>query len=153
MLHMITCRNSKPFWDACIAFCTDTLHELANMQRTAKAIIFNVDNTSELLGMPTRAFLRHAVRWWYASMTKVHKENLIFEWKTCYHTTLLKFREAVIRKCIGIRRHYVHRVHTRLTEVVPEDERATYACVVKIEKNGTDKISSALEAAILNASA
>ena len=71
-----------------------------------------------------------------------------FSWQTCFHTTLLKFREAVIRKCIGIRRHFIHRVHTRLTEVVSEEERAKYGCVAKIEKNGIYSISPALEAAI-----
>ena len=148
MLHMVTCRYSKSFWAACIAFCTNVLHEPADMSDTAKAIIFNVGRDHQLLSMPTRAFLRHAVRWWYASMTKVHKEGTIVSSQTCFHATLLKFREAVIRKCVGIRRHFIHRVHTRLTAVVPEEERAKYACVAKIELNGIYRISPALEAAI-----
>ena len=148
MLHMVTCRNSKPFWAACIAFCTNVLHEPADMSDTPKTIIFNMAGNNKLLSMPTCAFLRHAVRWWYASMTKVHRENMIFSWRTCFHTTLLKFREAVVRNCIGIRRHFIHRVHTQLTGVVSEAERGKYACVAKIEPNGTYTISPALEATI-----
>ena len=137
-----------PLWAACTAFCTNVLHEPADMSKTAMVIIFNVGRDNQLLSMLTRAFLRHAVRWWYASMTKVHKEGLTFSWQTCFHTTLLKFREAVIRKCVGIRRHFIHRVHTHLTAAVPEEERAKYGCVAKIEKNGIYSISPALEAAI-----
>ena len=74
-----------------------------------------IETKMELLHLHTRAFLRHAVRWWYASMTAVHKENKIFIWQSCFYTTLVKFREAVIRMCSSIRRHYIHRKHTSLT--------------------------------------
>ena len=148
MLHLVTCRNVMPFWIACLTFCRNGLSEPDRMSRPAFAIIFNVGDNNKLLNMVTRAFLRHAVRWWYACMVKVHHEKKIFVWKTCYHITLTKFREAVVRKCLSIRRHYIHRQYTDLTGVVPEEERARYGAVAKIEISGTYTISRALEAEI-----
>ena len=121
------------------------------MRNVAQVVIFNVGADNKLLAMPTRAFLRHAVRWWYASLTGVQQEGKGWVWKACLHITLLRFREAVTRKCASIRRHYIHRENTRLTEVVPEEERLRYACVATIQKHGEYTISPALKAAIRDA--
>ena len=102
------------------------------MQDIPRAVIFGVGQDSKL----TRAFLRHAVRWWYDIMCSVYKEKATFVWKSCLHMTLLKFREAVVRKCASIRRHYIHRVYTPLTEVVPEEERDRYAPLATIRLDG-----------------
>ena len=143
MLHLVQCKYVRPLWKACIKFCTEILGEKGNMLDYTKVIIFNVDRKHELLGEHTRAFLRHAVRWWYASMTKVLKENKIFVWQTCYHTTLLKFREAVIRKCVGIQRHHTHREYTPLTGIVPEEERKKYDALANIQPDGKYSLTSA----------
>ena len=151
MLHMITCEYSKPFWKACINFCRDTLGETADMRDIVKAVVFNLDYKQRLLGVQTRAFLRHAVRWWYANMTAVHKENKVFIWQSCLRITLTKFKEAVIRMCTSIRRHYIHRRHTSLTGVVSEEERKKHETVAKINLHGEYTVSQALEAAISGA--
>jgi len=83
------------------------------MRDIPMVVIFGVGRDNKLLGMLTRAFLRHAVRWWYDIMCSVYKEKATFVWKSCLHMTLLKFREAVVRKCASIRRHYIHRVYVR----------------------------------------
>ena len=143
MLHLVQCKYARPLWKACIKFCAEVLGEEGDMRDYTKAIIFNVNQKHELLGENTRAFLRHAVRWWYASMTKVLKENKVFVWQTCYHTTLLKFREAVIRKCVSIKRHHTHREYTPLTGVVSEEERKRYGALAKIQPNGNYSLTSA----------
>ena len=65
--------------------------------------------------------------------------------------TLLKFREAVVRKCASIRRHYIHRVYTPLTEVVPEEERTRYATLAKIQLDGSYTLTAAFRLAITQA--
>ena len=86
-------------------------------------------------------------------MTAVLKEKKTFIWQTCFHMTLLKFREAVIRKCAEIRRHYIHRRHTKLTGIVPEEERKKFGSVAKIELHGDYALNPALVAAISKAAA
>ena len=153
MLHMVQCRYSRPFWLACTDFCKNVLGEKGDMCDITMVVIFNVDIRHKLLSQNTRAFLRHAVRWWYASLTAVKEQKKIFIWQACFHTTVTKFREAVIRTCIGIRKHYNHRRYTSLTGVVPEEERKRYAAVAKININGTYAITPALETAISRAAA
>jgi hypothetical protein len=153
MDHMVRCMNSKPFWRACIAFCRTVLGEAADMRNIPMAVIFGVGGDNKLLGMLTRAFLRHAVRWWYDIMCSVYKEKATFVWKSCLHMTLLKFREAVVRKCASIRRHYIHRVYTPLTEVVPEEERDRYAPLATIRLDGSYSLTAAFRLAVTQAEA
>ena len=153
MDHMVRCMQCKPFWRACIAFCQTVLGETAGMHDIPMVVIFGVGRDGKLLGMLTRAFLRHAVRWWYDSMCSVYKEKTAFVWKSCLHMTLLKFREAVVRKCASIRRHYIHRVYTPLTEVVPEEERTRYATLAKIQLDGSYTLTAAFRLAITQAEA
>ena len=150
---MVKCRECRPYWHACMNFCTTALGETKPMMNVELAIIFNMSSQLDLLGELTRAFLRHAVRWWYASMTAVLKEKRIFIWQSCYHMTLVKFREAVIRNCHSIRIHYVHRTYTQLTEVIPEKERERYANVAKIQIDGRYTIAVALVNEITRAAA
>ena len=84
-------------------------------------------------------------------MTAVNKQKKVFVWQTCYYITLTKFREAVIRQCASIRRHYIHRKYTSLTGVVPEEERIKYGKLAKIAINGDYSVSSALESEISRA--
>ena len=86
-------------------------------------------------------------------MTAVHKENKIFIWQSCFHTTLVKFKEAVVRMCTSIRRHFIHRKHTSLTGVVSEEGRTKHEIVAKINLHGEYTVSQALETAISRAKA
>ena len=86
-------------------------------------------------------------------MGRPSRRGTIIVWEACFHTTVTKFREAVIRTCIGIRKHYNHRRYTSLTGVVPEEERKRYAAVAKININGTYAITPALETTISRAAA
>ncbi len=65
--------------------------------------------------------------------------------------TLLKSREAVVRKCASIRWHYIHRVYTPLTEVVPEEERTRYAALAEIQLDGSYTLTAAFRLATTQA--
>ena len=68
-----------------------------------EAIVFNHDG-KELLGEATRAFLRHAVGKWYASMTAVHREKTVFIWQATFLAALNSFKNAVRgRKATSLR--------------------------------------------------
>ena len=153
MLHMIECRHAAPFWQACIKFCKLVLNE-EPFANTIDAVIFNM-NGGELIGEPARAFLRHAVGNYYAAATRVSTEGELFRWQTTYHWTLLKFRDAVLRRCHGIRRHYVARKHTHLVSVVSETERMAYPELVGITEEGfynlNPKLTAEIDAAEANA--
>ena len=45
------------------------------VQHAAVTVIFGVDSNNTLLPEVTRAWLRHAVRWWYKSMTSIDKHG------------------------------------------------------------------------------
>ena len=110
-------------------------------------------NGGELIGEPARAFLRHAVGNYYAAATRVSTEGELFRWQTTYHWTLLKFRDAVLRRCHGIRRHYVARKHTHLVSVVSETERMAYPELVGITEEGFYNLNPKLTAEIDKAAA
>ena len=149
MIHMITCSNSRPYWSACLDFCHKVLgapgsHLRGNM---LEAIIFNV-NGAELLSEAVRAFLRHAVGKWYASMTAVFREGKIFIWEATFLWTLQGFRAAVLRRCYNIKKHFANREHTNLVAVVSEEERAKYPTLVSIKQDGEHKLTTNFERAI-----
>ena len=97
------------------------------------------------------AFFRHAVRWWYTALSRVHREGAIFVWQSTFYTPLTKFREAVIRYAVQIRRHYIHRKHTNFTEVVPATQRARFSTLLNIQQDGTYTLTDALTQAIQDA--
>ena len=97
--------------------------------------------------------LRHAVGNYYAAATRVSTEGELFRWQTTYHWTLLKFRDAVLRRCHGIRRHYVARKHTHLVSVVSETERMAYPELVGITEEGFYNLNPKLTAEIDKAAA
>ena len=68
-----------------------------------------------------------------------------------FYTTLTKFREAVIRYAVQIRRHYINRKHTNLTEVVPATKRARFSTLLIIQQDGIYTLTDALTKAIQDA--
>ena len=144
MLHMIQCRTSRKLWSKCFDFCTHALDMPRQAHHTEEAIVFNVDKSGELLNETVRAYLRHAVRWWYASMTKVYKEGKIFNINKVYLQTLEGIRDAGIRYGVQMRRLYTHRKYTDLTEVAPEEARIRFINIVSIDEAGTYTISPTL---------
>ena len=86
-------------------------------------------------------------------MTNVLHGGHKYVWQACFHITLLAFRQAVVRKCAKIRRHYIHRHYTPLTEVVPKEERERYSALAEIGIDGQYKIGPAFERAISRAEA
>ena len=88
MLHLIQCRYAQPFWGACIQFCQDVIGETRDMSKINQAIVLNIDRKHQLLGENTRAFLRHALQWHYASLTNVLHRGHKYVWQACFHIWL-----------------------------------------------------------------
>ena len=100
--HMLTCSRVWPFWQACLEFCGSVLGERITPRFWLSAVIFNIDSQRQMLKETTRAFLRHAVRWWYADLTAIQRDASVtmFNWQHCFWRTLRGFHSAVIRWAI-----------------------------------------------------
>ena len=151
MLHMLRCPHVRPYWQACESFATTVLNVKPLTIEPIQAAVFNVDRNLNLINEASRAFFRHAVRWWYAALTRVHREGAAFVWQSTFYTALTKFREAVVRYAIQIRRHYIHRKHTNLTAIVPTSQRARFHTLIAIQPDGTYTLTDALTQAIQDA--
>ena len=148
---MLRCTHVRPYWRACETFAIDVLNVKPRTFDPIEAAVFNVDRNLKLINEASRAFFRHAVRWWYAALTRVHREGAVFVWQSTFYKTLTKFREAVIRYAAQIRRHYVHRKHTNLTAIVPTSQRARFNTLIAIQPDGTYTLTDALTQAIQDA--
>ena len=120
----------------------------ANSWKFPESIIFGIDSAAKIMGETSRAWLRHAVRWWYAAMTHIDKQGGVFSAIETLERALHGFRGAVTRWAMSIRAHYVARKFTKLTGIVAEDERAKYNKLISIEKNGQYHLSPTFTAAI-----
>ena len=70
-----------------------------------EAIIFNVSGAT-LLSEAVRAFLRHAVGKWYASMTAVFRDGEDLPvWEATFLWAVQGFKAAVLRRCYNIKRN------------------------------------------------
>ena len=98
---MLRCTHVRPYWRACETFAIDVLNVKPRTFDPIEAAVFNVDRNLKLINEASRAFFRHAVRWWYAALTRVHREGAVFVWQSTFYKTLTKFREAVIRYAAG----------------------------------------------------
>ena len=119
---MITCRYSRPYWTACFDFCHKVLGAPQHLD-LIDTVIFNV-HRNELLVEAVRAFLRHAVGKWYASMTAVHRAGKVFVWEATFLWALQGFKAAVLRRCYNIKKHFANREHTNLIAIVSDKQGA-----------------------------
>ena len=148
---MLRCPRVRPYWHACVSFVTTVLNAKPFTIDPIKAAVFNVDHNLNLLNEASRAFFRHAVRWWYAALTRVHKEGAIFTWQSTFYATLTKFSEAARRYAVQIRRHYIQRKHTNLTAIVPASQRARFNTLIAIQPDGKFTLTDAFTQAIQDA--
>ena len=101
MLHMITCMNARPYWNAVRAFVKDVLgaqHE----QYLDRLIIFNTIR-NEMASTETCAFVRHAVNCFYRDFAMVDTHDKTFTWQLTFADTVHSFRNAVYRWAETIR--------------------------------------------------
>ena len=108
-----------------------------------EAVIFNT-HKGKLINETTRAFLRHAVGQWYADITKTALEGAIFSWQRAYLGALKRLRTAALRWAHTIRRHYVSRKYSKLTEQVTEDNRKRFDMIIMVGPQGHNSITPAL---------
>ena len=69
-------------------------------------------------------------------------------WENTFHSSLTRFRDAVLRTCHGIRLFFIRREHTHLVEFVPEETREKYTEVVTLNERGSAKLTPAFDRAI-----
>ena len=156
MLHMLTCPRVWPFWEECFTFCEKVLGEkIDRRQFWLEAVIFNVNERGEQLKETTRAFLRHAIRWWYADLTAIQWDPsvTVFNYQHCFWRTLRGYRSAVIRWAYDIRRHYIKREHTHLVEQVGEVTRKQFSDLVTVSPYGYWQLAASFQRAITRAEA
>ena len=96
----------------------------------------------------SRAWLRHAVRWWYAAMTEIDKQGGVFSMQRTLESALKGLREAVTRWAANIRSHYIARKYTKFVGVVPKKEREKYRSLVKVTESGTYTLTAPFSTAI-----
>ena len=60
-------------------------------------------------------------------------EDAHFYWQDTFHWTLVKFRDAVVRWAVAIKRQHAHRAHSRGLRDVDQDTREKYPSLVTIE--------------------
>ena len=125
----------------------------SDLQNLHRAIVFNVDQRGKLLSEISRAFLRHAVRWWYAAMTAVKEQGSVFIWQHAFLQALKGFRSAAIRWALDIRKHFTKREHTHLMGEVAESTRERFNQVVAVGPSGLYDVTHALTQAIEQADA
>ena len=107
-----------------------------------------------MLGEAPRAFLRHAVAVYYADVTRVSTEGALFSWQAAFHWTLIKFRSAVLRWAVAIKRQAAHRYYTGLTGHVSEQTAQQFEQFVSFELPAYDiRLAPAFTASISAAKA
>ncbi|MDC0525679.1 reverse transcriptase family protein [bacterium] len=140
MIHMLTCVQVRRLWKSCLEIAEELFpageHKGAEAPSTADdslmAIVFN-SSSNGLYNEPTRAFFRHAVGAMYAEATKTEKEGTIFLWQRALLNALHSFRGAVVKWAVEIKRMYIARKHTFLTERVDRKTYAKYPYLVLFE--------------------
>ena len=148
MLHMVRCPQLNRFWRECFDFCRDVLKEPKDMDATW-SVIFNLSTNHKTLSVLTCAFLRHAVRWWYSTLTDIKETGKgTFVREHVMSTTLERFQDAVVRYARSIRQHYVQRRFTNLEGHVAEETRKKFAAVVHIDPEGKYTLTNALKQAV-----
>ena len=94
MLHMLRCSRVRPYWRACHSFATTVLGMTHHARDPCEVAAFNVDRNLKLINEASCAFFRHAVRWWYAALTRVHREGATFVWQSTFYTTSTRHSQS-----------------------------------------------------------
>ena len=141
------CQAARTFWYGVEHFCKQILSDKDDWL-FPRSIIFGINRQQKLLGEATRAFIRHAIRWWYAAMREIDIQGGTFVSELVMLRTVQSYRESVVRYAVSIRKHYIHRVHTKLVEMVSEETRTRFSDLVSIQEDGTYSLTPAFEGEI-----
>ena len=68
----------------------------------------------------------------------------LFSWQHAYLGALKRLRTAALRWAHTIRRHYVSRKYSKLTEQVAEDNRKRFETIITVGPQGHNSITPAL---------
>jgi hypothetical protein len=149
MLHMITCPNRelRAYWNG-VQHVLTTVIDSAPKWIFPESIIFGIDRYGHLMSETSRAWLRHAIRWWYAAMTEIDKNGGVFTAAYTLEKAVTGFKEAAVRWAVSIKTHYIARKYTKLTGVVSRKERERFKTIVSITETGQYTLTTAFTAAV-----
>ena len=149
MLHMITCPNRelKAYWNNVNRIRVETLNDTQRW-KFPETIIFGIDANGILVSETSRAWLRHAVRWWYAAMTEIDKNGGAFTAAYTLEKAVMGLREAAVRWATSIKTHYIARKYTKLTGVVKQEERERFNTLVTTSQTGQYTLTTTFSTAI-----
>ena len=82
-------------------------------------------------------------------VTRVETDDARFVWQDTLHRALLRLRTALLRKVYSIQKLHTTRVHTHLTEVVPDEERKRYAKLATINHDGSYTLNDAFHSGVM----
>ena len=146
---MITCPNRelRAYWNG-VQHVLATVIDGMPKWKFPESIIFGIDRDGRLMSETSRAWLRHAVRWWYAAMTEIDKNGGMFTAAYTLEKAVTGFREAAVRWAVSIKAHYVTRKHTKLTGVVSRKERERFKTIVSITETGQYTLTDTFTTAV-----
>ena len=153
MLHLITCRLTRPYWHAVRAFC-ETVLGVPHQQFLERLIIFNTVRPQEMASVEACAFIRHAVNCFYRDFAMVDTHDRAFMWERTFANTMHNFRSAVLAWAQSIRVFTTLRQHTNRKKRVAEDTLKKFTTLVTFSDEGyTFALTPAFKQAIARAEA
>ena len=134
MLHLVSCRYTRPYWNAVIHFLQSVLG-LPRVQRIDRLIIFNEIGGS-IVTTAACAFIRHAFNTFYRDFAMVDTHHKPFDWQRTFNGAMLSYQRAVFAWAESIKVFTTHRRYTRQTRQVPEDTLHKFPKLVTFTGNG-----------------
>ena len=134
MDHLPRCPKMKLYWDLVFDFIKNVIGDSPPANRQL-AIVLNVWSRNTLGSVAAMAFVRHAYGKFYDAFTCVDTLDKPLITQITFLSTLISFRNAVIRWAEGIRRHHHLRKFTGKKKHVAENTLEQFKQLVIITTN------------------
>ena len=152
MLHLITCRYTRPLWVA-VANFTHTVLGIERVLHMDSFIIFNTIR-GEMISTEACAFVRHAVNRFYRDFAMVDTHDRYFLWERTFADSMHSFRNAVLAWAQSIRIFTANRRYTKQKKQVSQDTLTQFNKLVTFSDEGlTFTLTPAFQHAITQAEA
>ena len=153
MLHMITCAQTRPLWNAVRNF-TVTVLGTPHQMYLDRLIIFNTVRPNEMASAEACAFIRHAVNCFYKDFAMVDTHDRYFMWERTFADSMHSFRSAVLAWAQSIRIFTTNRRYTNQKKQVSQDTLTQFSKLVTFSDEGcTFTLTPAFQHAIKQADA
>ena len=134
MLHLVFCRNTRPYWKAVTNFLTNVLGT-PQEKFIDRLIIFNTARGA-VISPEACAFVRHAFNGFYKDFAMVDTHHKPFDWRKTFNGAMFSYQRAVFAWAESIKVFTTHRRYTRQTRQVPEDTLHRFPKLVTFTGNG-----------------